>query len=134
MLLWSSPSPTAKLVDWISQKPRELSTGVKVRGPWNFEGSILPNSYAPTSACRRLTVKSGSTRLDWMLSKNVFCCSGFTVLILLKPRPRRPSELASSTKLSVISKASSMAWLLTVAPPILTISVPTMPAALDLSP
>lgn len=52
----------------------------------------------------------------------------------LKARPSRPSDFASRTKLSVTSVANSMAWLGTTAPPMLTVSTPTFPAALDLSP
>jgi hypothetical protein len=57
------------------------------------------------------------------------------VLMLLNASPTRPLEEVSCTKESATSDANSTAWLVAVAPPMLTVSVPTMfPVALDPSP
>ena len=69
-----------------------------------------------------------------MLSKKVFCFSGFMVLILEEPRPSRPSDSASWRKEPETRVASSMACCLTTAPPMLTSSNPATPDAWDLSP
>lgn len=48
--------------------------------------------------------------------------------MLLKARPTNPSE-ASETKVEDTFLASSTAWVLTVVPPMVTVSVPTEPDA-----
>ena len=70
-----------------------------------------------------------------MVSKKVFCCCGLTVLILLKARPTRPLDCVSVTKEPETAEASSTAWFVAVAPPMLTVSVPTtLPVAFEPSP
>lgn len=49
--------------------------------------------------------------------------------MLLKPSPRRPSVSTSETKDELTAVASSTAWLVTVTPPTVTVSVPTVPDA-----
>ncbi|KAL3706505.1 hypothetical protein TMatcc_007517 [Talaromyces marneffei ATCC 18224] len=69
-----------------------------------------------------------------MLSKKVFCCAGLTVLSFENASPTRPLELVSCTNDVETLLASSTAWFWTVAPPMSTVSVPTVPDAPDPSP
>ena len=55
---------------------------------------------------------------------------GIPVLMLLKARPRSPSE-ASETNADETFFASSTTCPLTVVPPTVTVSVPTLPLAPD---
>lgn len=70
----------------------------------------------------------GLLRDDWALAKKVFCGVGETVLMLLKARPTRPSEV-SEVKEEETVLASSTAWPLTTVEPMVTVSVPTLPDA-----
>lgn len=56
------------------------------------------------------------------------------MLSLEKARPTRPLDWVSETNDWETAVASSTAWLVTVAPPMLTVSVPTFPAVPDPSP
>ena len=73
-----------------------------------------------------------------MVSKKVFACWGWTVLMLLKARPTRPLEAVSWTKEPETVSASSMVCWGETAPPMLTTSVPMVsgedPAAVEPSP
>ncbi len=79
-------------------------------------------------------MKTGRAREGIALSKKVFCAIGLTVFNLEKARPTSPLDWVSWTKEAETAVASSMACLVTVAPPISTVSVPTLPAAPDPSP
>ena len=58
----------------------------------------------------------------------VFCLVGVTWLSESKPRPTRPEEAASPVKERETMVADSTAWLKTFTPPMLTMSVYTLPA------
>lgn len=79
-------------------------------------------------------MKTGMAREGIALSKKVFWGVGLTVLSLEKARPTSPLDWVSCTKEVETAVASSMACLVTVAPPMSTVSVPTLPAAPDPSP
>ena len=69
-----------------------------------------------------------------MLSKKVFCWLGRMVLSREKARPTSPLDAESVTKESDTTSGRPMAWALTVAPPMSTVSRPTGPFAKDESP
>lgn len=76
----------------------------------------------------------GKGRVDLMLSNQVDFCCGTTVLISLQAKPRIPLMLVSLAKVKETEMASSIAWLGTIAPPILASPRPTMPLAVLESP
>ena len=59
--------------------------------PVYLEVSTKPKSYEPAAPFFRVTAKSFCLRVFLTVSKKVVCWSGWTVLMLLKARPRRPS-------------------------------------------
>ena len=68
-----------------------------------------------------------------IFSTGVWTGFGVTVLMLPQARPRSPSP-APWVNWSDIWFASSTAWFLIVSPPIVTLSVPTVPDAEEESP
>ena len=74
-------------------------------------------------------MKTGDSSEERTFWKKVFWGLGETWFMLLKARPSRPSELVSETNWLETAVASSIAWLVTVAEPMFTVSVPTVPDA-----
>lgn len=68
-----------------------------------------------------------------MFSTGVATGVGLTVLMVGQARPRRPSLLSEANSVDRVL-ASSTAWFLIVRPPIVTLSVPTVPEAEEPSP
>ena len=68
-----------------------------------------------------------------MFATGVATGVGCTVLMLPQARPRRPSPALVVNCCERVS-ASSMAWFCTVKPPMVMLSVPTVPDAEDWSP
>ena len=64
-----------------------------------------------------------------MFSTGVLTAVGWTVLIWPNARPRRPLDPVSETNSVETWSASSIAWCLTVRPPMVRLSVPTVPEA-----
>lgn len=125
--------PTVKELDVTCQKPEAEFTGTVV-SLFAYWGSTAPKVYVPVESFRRSTEKSGWANCGMIVSKKVFCLVGLTVLSCEKARPSRPSLLTSLTKDWEIAVASSTACWVAVAPPMLTVSKPTVPAAPDPSP
>lgn len=71
----------------------------------------------------RLAVNSGMARLFKAFSKNVFCLVGVTVLMVPKARPTSPDWFWLLVKDAETVLADSIAWLSTVTPPMVTLSV-----------
>ena len=69
---WALPL-IVKDVELNCQKPLAALTGTQDKSPWNKVLSILPNSYVPDVSFLRFAVKTGSSRVSIILSKNVFC-------------------------------------------------------------
>lgn len=69
-----------------------------------------------------------------MFSRKVVCCSGLMVLMVVNPRPTRPSEASSARNDSEISFGRPKPWFRTVAPPMSIVSLPTPPRAKEESP
>lgn len=93
---------------------------------FGLEVNVWIGNHLPAPAFR-FAEKRGMARLDIALSKKVFCFVGETWLMVLKARPRRPSELPSRVKDEDTCVATSTAWFSTETPPTVTVSVYTMP-------
>ncbi len=68
-------------------------------------------------------MNTGVSSVDLALSKKVSWLLGLTVFMVLNPRPTSPSTWPSLVKLDDTCCAHSIAWLGTVRPPTVTLSV-----------
>jgi hypothetical protein len=82
----------------------------------------------------RFAVNSGMARVFMALEKKVFCLVGVTWLMVSKAKPRSPEEAVSFENEVDTLVADSTAWLVTVTPPTVTVSMYTFPDELLLSP
>jgi len=126
--------PTENELEATCQNPLLELRGILESAPVNLELSMAPKVYVPVAFALRSTENTGRANDAWIVWKNVFCLVGLTVFSVEKASPRRPSLLVSDTKDAETDVASSTACDVAVAPPITTVSVPTVPEAPDPSP